>query len=278
MSESTPPIKDQGSDAGLPADLRAAIEHFAREPRVLVASDFDGVLAPLVLDPMSSRPQPGTVEALRALAELPEVDVAVVSGRDLATLRKLTGLSESDAIVLVGSHGAESSEPLTDGSSTPSSGLGEAEQAALEGATHALEAVVERFGDARVEHKPAGVVLHTRGMDDDEAARASAAALAVPEDVPGVRAMRGKSVVELSVLDVTKGSALGALAQKLGTSATAYFGDDVTDETVFEALDATGGHVTVKVGEGDTAAAYRVDSCEAMPTLLKALLEARTTR
>ena len=262
----------------LPDALREAVAHFASLPQVLIASDFDGVLAPLVLDPMSARAQPGTLEALRALAVLPDVHVAVVSGRDLATLRKLTGPSESDAIVLVGSHGAESSEPLTDGSSTPSSGLGEAEQAALEGATHALEAVVERFGDARVEHKPAGVVLHTRGMDDDEAARASAAALAVPEDVPGVRAMRGKSVVELSVLDVTKGGALGALAQKLGTSATAYFGDDVTDETVFEALDATGGHVTVKVGEGDTAAAYRVDSCEAMPALLKALLEARTTR
>ena len=81
---------------------------------MLVASDFDGVLAPLVLDPMSSRPQPGTVEALRALAELPEVDVAVVSGRDLATLGELTGLAASDGIVLVGSHGGESSEPLTD--------------------------------------------------------------------------------------------------------------------------------------------------------------------
>lgn len=262
----------------LPGDLRQAVERFAKEPRLLVASDFDGVLAPLVLDPLSARAQPGTIEALRALAALPDVHVAVVSGRDLATLSKLTGLSADDGIVLVGSHGGESSESLTDGSSTPSSGLGAAEQAALEGATEALEAIVERFGEARVEHKPAGVVLHTRGMDDDEAARASAAALAVPDDVPGVRAMRGKSVVELSVLDVTKGSALAALAQKLGTNVTAYFGDDVTDETVFEALDATGGHVTVKVGEGDTAAAYRVDSCGAMPTLLKALLEARATR
>lgn len=260
----------------LPDDLRDAIERFAQAPRILVATDFDGVLAPLVLDPMSSRPQEGTIETLRALVSLPNVHVAVVSGRDLATLGQLTGLSVDDGVVLVGSHGGESSETLTDGSATPSSSLGDAEQVALEGATAALEAIVERFGEARVEHKPAGVVLHTRGMDEQAADAAERAALAVPHDVPGVSAMRGKSVVELSVLDVTKGSALTALAQKLRTNATAYFGDDVTDETVFEILDSASGDVSVKVGEGESAAAYRVESCETMPSLLKALLDARS--
>lgn len=260
----------------LPADLRAALERFAEAPSVLVATDFDGVLAPLVLDPMSSRPQEGTIEALRELATLPDVHVAVVSGRDLETLSSLTGLSEADGVVLIGSHGGESSRPLADGSAMPSTVLGEAEQVALEAATAALDAITERFDEARVEHKPAGVVLHTRGMEDDAADAATRAALAVPEDVPGVSAMRGKSVVELSVLDVTKGSALTALARKLGAGVTAYFGDDVTDETVFEALDAERGHVTVKVGAGDSAAGYRLEACEAMPAALQALLSARS--
>lgn len=264
--------------ATLPGEFRGAVERFVESPRLLVATDFDGVLAPLVLDPMTSRPQEGTIEALRDLAALPGVHVAVVSGRDLATLSTLTGLSGDDGVVLVGSHGGESSEALTDGSATPSAGLGDAEQVALAAATAALESITERFAQARVERKPAGVVLHTRGMDDDAADAASRAALAVPDDVPGVRAMRGKSVVELSVLDVTKGSALTALAQKYDTSATAYFGDDVTDETVFDVFDAARGHFTVKVGDGDTAAAYRLDTCEAMPTALQALLEARRAR
>ena len=36
---------------------------------------------------------------------------------------------------------------------------------------------------------------------------------------------------------------------------TLYLGDDVTDERAFEALDPDAGDVTVKVGDGDTAAA-----------------------
>ena len=41
----------------LPDALREAVAHFASLPQVLIASDFDGVLAPLVLDPMSARAQ-----------------------------------------------------------------------------------------------------------------------------------------------------------------------------------------------------------------------------
>lgn len=83
---------------------REELGAFARRGDVLVASDFDGVLAPIVLDPASARPQPGTIEALSAMAALPGVSVALASGRDLATLRALTGIDESSPIVLIGSH------------------------------------------------------------------------------------------------------------------------------------------------------------------------------
>lgn len=253
---------------------REELGAFARRGDVLVASDFDGVLAPIVLDPASARPQPGTIEALSAMAALPGVSVALASGRDLATLRALTGIDESSPIVLIGSHGAEISTTL--GSAAPGgSALSDVERAALDGATHALETIAERLPATRVEYKPAGVVLHTRGMDEDEAERATCAALAVPQDVPGVHAMRGKAVVELSVLDVSKGAALAALAAERNLRATFYLGDDVTDETVFTTLRA-GSDIGVKVGDGDTAAAHRVPGCTDVPPLLDALLGALT--
>jgi trehalose 6-phosphate phosphatase len=92
----------------LPPDLVAALDRLAAAPRVLVASDFDGVLAPLVPDPSQSRALPGTIEALEGLAALPDTHAAVVSGRDLDTLTSLTGLAGS-AVTRIGTHGAETS-------------------------------------------------------------------------------------------------------------------------------------------------------------------------
>jgi trehalose-6-phosphatase len=77
----------------------------------------------------------------------------------------------------------------------------------------------------------------------------------------------GHDVTEVSVTDATKGKAITALRAELGATSVAYFGDDVTDETVFSIL--TEDDLGVKVGPGDTAAAYRVES----PTDVAYLLE-----
>src|SRR2546422_5384975 len=89
----------------LPAALRRAIVQIARTPRLLVACDYDGTLAPIVEDPESARPLPESVGALRSLAGLHETTTAVISGRalrDLATLSRLPA-----EVHLVGSHGSE---------------------------------------------------------------------------------------------------------------------------------------------------------------------------
>ena len=77
----------------------------------------------------------------------------------------------------------------------------------------------------------------------------------------------GKDVLELAVTDADKGSAVLRLAAELGAAATIYLGDDVTDEDAFRALGAD--DVTVKIGDGETAAAHRV----ADPTAAVAVLE-----
>jgi trehalose-phosphatase len=76
----------------LPAELRRAIVQIARTPRLLVACDYDGTLAPITANPDEARPLPESVGALRSLAGLHETTTAVISGRalrDLATLSRL---------------------------------------------------------------------------------------------------------------------------------------------------------------------------------------------
>jgi trehalose 6-phosphate phosphatase len=262
-----PPSPSEERAAGaLPTDLVAALEKLAERPSVLVASDFDGVLAPFVHDPLEARPLDGTIDDLVALAGLPRTHTAVVSGRDLDTLGQLTGLADGSPVTRIGSHGAQSSHGDVDD-------LTDEQQQLLERLTGDLHDVVEAHPGVRLEHKPAATVLHTRGQEDHVAEAAVRSALEVAQRHTGVKVLQGKNVVEMSVVTADKGTALKALQEKVGADAAVYFGDDVTDEHAFEVMD--GPDVSVKVGDGETAARFRVDTGEQVAEALRLLVRLR---
>jgi trehalose 6-phosphate phosphatase len=262
----------------VPADLSRAVDALLDRSRLLVGLDFDGVLAPIVEDRDKARALPGTLDAVRGLAALDGVEVALVSGRALDSLRHVTALGDADDTVsLVGSHGAQIR--LRGGLAGPESPTAmSAEQAdLLARVIAALEQITQADGQGlEVEVKPTAAVLHTRQAPDDVARRAEAAALAGPGSWPGVHAIRGKAVVELSVIETSKGLALQQLRSRLGVDSILYAGDDVTDETAFMALGPD--DVTVKVGPGATHAAYRLEGPEDVRELLQLLVAERSQR
>lgn len=251
----------------LPVDpaLHAALGQLARSPRLLVSSDYDGVLAPIVADPAAARPLPGAISALRQLAELPGTAVALISGRSRADLAERSGLSgESGEVRLVGGHGAELAEGLHL----------TAEQAALhQRLARALAELVARHQGVWLESKPASLVVHTRPATPEVATAARSAAMAGPGSWPGVTAGTGKEVVELSVVPTDKGTALTTLRKQTAADAVVFLGDDVTDENAFAVLGD--GDVGVKVGEGPTRARFRVPDPPAALRVLELLLAAR---
>lgn len=256
------------------AELRGAVAVFAARPRVLVAVDFDGTLAPFVLDPMQARALPGAAEALRAAAAFEGVTVAVVSGRDLSTLTALTGLGPDENIRLIGSHGAQ---PAGAGSTQVAgqANLDEDTRARLGVVKAELEAIRSEHPAVRLEYKPTAVALHTRGVEPSTAATATTAAREVAARHPGVQVMPGKEVLELTVLEANKGTAVVQLARETDSEATLYVGDDVTDERAFSVLGPASGDLSVKVGEGETAAAYRVSDPASVLELLELFVEYR---
>lgn len=228
--------------------------HAAGRP-LLVASDFDGVLAPLVDVPAQSRPTPEAAAALTRIADLPGdlVRLALVSGRDIEALAALSGAPVGT--ILIGSHGSERGTSNASAPVSTSVRLS-AEQRALLGTINAeLSKIADRADGAWVETKPTAAVLHTRltTRAAGEALTHDAAALGARL---GAHTMLGKNVVEIAVLDTSKGRALLDLAAELNASGVLYLGDDRTDETAFLALSEQ--DVTVKIGPGDTAAKYRV--------------------
>jgi trehalose 6-phosphate phosphatase len=222
--------------------LTEALAGLARRRPLLIASDYDGVLARLRDEPSAAVPEQGVAEALARLAGVDGVTVALVSGRGVEDLRTTSGLT--GRYRWIGSHGAEFDGPLT------------GELAARRDALAAqLEPLVAGTPGARLEVKPAAVAVHVRQVADRPAAAALLAQVASTVD-PSLTKKPGKEVLELAVTDADKGTALRRLRTELGAAGALYLGDDVTDEDGFRALEAD--DVTVKVGEGDTTARFRV--------------------
>ncbi|WP_258724273.1 trehalose-phosphatase [Cellulomonas sp. NS3] len=237
------------------AALAALAGDTSRRP-LLVALDFDGVLAPLQDDPSASRILPRGVTALAALGGLPDdarVRIALVSGRAMADLHALAQVPPGT--FLVGSHGAERARVTTFGLDRDVVQLSD-EQADRLAALGARTASVARGRDGVwVETKPTAVVVHTRLAERDVAAAAEREALEIGAEL-GSGVLHGKDVVEISVLHASKGEAITALRTELGAAVVVYAGDDVTDEHAFAALGPD--DVTIKVGSGDTVARFRL--------------------
>ena len=247
----------------LETSLESALRELARVPTLLVALDFDGVLAPIVQDPSTSRPLPGSATAVRALADLPATTVAMLSGRALHDLRTVSGFAAP--VRLVGSHGGEFDDGALE--------LTDAQRDLKDQLSAAVRQVVDGEPAARLENKPAAIVVHVRGAEPAVAERILDAVRTGPAQLPGVESTEGKAVLEMAVVQVSKGAAIDTLRGRLGADAVLFVGDDVTDETAFARLRP--GDVGVKVGDGDTAAEYRVSSPDDVTELLEVLLAAR---
>ncbi|WP_233422436.1 trehalose-phosphatase [Curtobacterium oceanosedimentum] len=253
-----------------PSALSSALETLAAAPRLLVALDFDGTLAPFADDPAQVGALPGSWAAVLTLQRARDTEVVLVSGRPLEGLARVSHAPEGMA--LVGSHGVEW---RVDGHDEAA--LDEDERARVDRVGAALDEVGARFPGVVVEHKPAGHGLHTRRVGAEVAAEANAAASRAAHDAdPDVLERGGKDIVEFAVRHVTKGDAIDRLRELRGADAVFFAGDDVTDEDAFRVL--RDGDVGVKVGEGDTLAAHRVADPTALTDVLKQLARVRFAR
>ena len=256
-------IRTEGPPHILGEEGRLALRRLARG-QGLLAFDFDGTLAPIARRPESVRIRPRTRELLAAAARL--YPCAVISGRGLADLRRV--LDGLDLAALAGSHGAESSWT----SALPV-------QVRVGDWAVSLRSRLRGQAGVVVERKPFGVALHYREATDRAAARA--AILRLVADIPSVRVMAGKQVVEIVAAGApTKAHALAEIRRRVQAETALYAGDDVTDEDAFREGDRD--HlVSVRVGAGRaSAAAFMLPSQRDMDALLAELiaLRARGTR
>jgi trehalose 6-phosphate phosphatase len=250
----------------------------ARLPGALIALDFDGTLAPIVGDPSAARPAPGVIDTLTRLARA-GARIAIVTGRDAATVLELGGLAAIPEVVVSGLHGAETWQHGRLRTRDEPPGL-----AALR---TSLPPLLRRAGDGVwLEDKRLSLVVHTRQAADPHAALA-ALGEALPPLVAeqGLELHPGKLVLEIRIPDLSKATALEELLT-IDTPAALFAGDDLGDLPAVAAVAAwaaaTGRPgLTIAVGETPElreAADGAVDSPAELAELLADLLAPAETR
>lgn len=246
------------------------IEHLlrrlARSPRLLVATDYDGVLAPIVLDPAVAVPAHGAEQALAALAALRQTDVAIISGRPLAELDRFLGGLINRGVHMVGAHGAEWPGTLDD------ERLRAAEHR-LQPIMHRAEALLRRWPGAHLEIKPGAIALHFRALPEPMQPAFVEQARALAAEAEGVRTIAGRKVMEFTLEGVDKGDALRRIRAMTAATAVIFFGDDTTDDDAFRVLEPNDGGVAVN-GQRP-GAHFEVPNVESVVASLERLVELR---
>jgi trehalose 6-phosphate phosphatase len=209
-------------------DGRSGLAALTADPvHALLATDYDGTLAPIVADPAKAAAAPGAAAALTELAGRLGT-VAVITGRPAADAVALGGLAEVPGLIVLGHYGAQRWEGGRLRAPDAPPGVQVVRQA--------LPGLLAELG-APVGDKGTAIAVHTRRTADPAAAfellRGPLARLA--QDT-ALALEPGRFVLELRPPGMDKGAALRALAAERGARSVVFCGDDLGDLAAFAAV------------------------------------------
>ena len=232
--------------------------------------DYDGTLVPFAPIPAMAEPDDQLVALLRDLADRPNTEVHIVSGRTQGALERWFGALP---IGLHAEHGLLSRLP---GASEWAAGI-PGPQSWRSDVLAVMRDFAAQTPGAMVEEKSGGLAWHYRLVEPElGASRAFALRLALtrlleraPADI-----LPGSKVIEVVTRGVNKGRLVPFVAARIPAGALLVaIGDDRTDEDLFAALPP--GALAIHVGPEVTAAPIRLESVPDVRALLRAVLEAR---
>jgi trehalose 6-phosphate phosphatase len=248
------------------ASLKAHLKHhnalLPPEARTLLQSgrnvalflDFDGTLAEIASHPDAVIVSVATRHVLARLQRALGGAVAIVTGREIATIDQYLAPLQ---LAVAGVHGLiyRNAMGLT------TSVVDASAAAQLPGLVDMLVVPLLRNHRAlTLEYKTGAVALHYRNAPEQAAACADVMQ-AVADQLPdaGVRLCHGRQVVEVVAGHSHKGAAVATYlaAPPFRGRLPVFIGDDVTDEDGFVAVHEGGG-LSIKVGGGPTIAQHRL--------------------
>lgn len=232
----------------------------------IIFLDYDGTLVPFTESPRKSTPDDKLLELLEQLAEPPENEIVLITGRDRSTLdkwfRKLN-------ISLVGEHGTwiktkksnswEIIEPLQSDWKRE--------------IRPTLELYVDRVPGSFIEEKEFSIAWHYRNVKTEGGELQAKELMALLTSISAnieIGVLHGNKVIELKNVGINKGRAALRFLSKQNPQFILAIGDDSTDESLFQLLPQNA--YSIKVGIESSYARFNLTSQSEVVPLLKELL------
>jgi len=245
-------------------------------PHILLLSDYDGTLTPIVSRPDEAVLSPGVREKLRILAGKPSFSVGIISGRSLSEVRSLV---EIEGIYYAGNHGLEIEGPGLKFTNPAA----EAARLEMKDLARQLSARLGSIEGVIVEDKGLSLSVHYRLVKTGEEKTVADILhrLTSPLVQQGkVRVTSGKKVWEVRPpIDWHKGKAVETIGReikrlfKCKQLLTIYLGDDTTDEDAFRVIHRPQGWSIFVGGDNPSSDAdYFLDSTSDVEEFLSRLI------
>jgi trehalose 6-phosphate synthase/phosphatase len=242
---------------------KSLIKKFKSADRRMIFLDYDGTLVGYNEKPELAIPNNFIYRTLKQLLEFPSTELAIVSGRDQGFLDQWFGHLP---VTLVAEHGYYIKHKNQ-------KWVGKEIQ--LKNWKEDLIPVMETFTDRTpgtfIEEKKNSLVWHYRKTDPELAAERTVELKTVLGSLISdkLHLMDGDKIVEVVSGRYNKGTAVSEILGDKRSDFILCFGDDNTDEFMFNDLPAHA--INVKVGKKNTQANYCIDKPHDVISLLNAL-------
>ena len=231
-------------------EIEPFLRTVAQAPLSALLLDYDGTLAPFSLDRRKAVPYPGVNTILQEIVDVGRTRLVIITGRDAHDVEPLLNIRPFPEVW--GAHGLQ--RLSTNGACE----MPEIDPNALQGLSDAERWLAYQGLDHMAEPKPGSLAVHWRALDENSAVKLRGKILLgwfpIAEQA-ALKVLEFDGGLELRVPVHDKGDVIGTILREIGPEAPiAYLGDDVTDETAFQALQNRGLTVLVRREHRKTAA------------------------
>ncbi len=230
--------------------MGAISDSFKSSSRRLLILDYDGTLVPFSNKPEMALPSSSLVDLLNKLSNMPNLSMAIVSGRDNTFLDKVVS---NRGIAVFAEHGAQR---RINGVWKSLSRRDLSWQSEI---LRIMKEVTDSTPGSFIEKKDTAIVWHYRNSDKWLAELRVAQLinkLIYPCTMKKLHLMKGQKIIEVKPSEYNKGTAIKDHFNYVDYDFILAAGDDTTDEDMFDALPRDA--ITIKIGRPSEKSRYTI--------------------